>query len=307
MVKTNKDKLIVQEVLGKVSHPTLPVEGGLLGGYVTTWEGKPKIGLGIGGIKYNVRVGDSCFGWAQAEYLEPGVALMGHEEKAGEPSYGRGSSSSMAFYKMSCVGNEVTLIDGEGKGSTGVVTGKAGYAATPNHILASFPDEALEKMNIGDRVRVKSHGIGLEVEGFDGRVFNMSPCFLESLEAELEGDKLVMPVAKEIPAYAMGIGVGGSPAETGHWCIQTSPPELVKELKLDSLRIGDLVACQDVLISYGKGYYKGAVTVGVVAFGASDVAGSGPGVFAIAASKKGKIKPRIDPEANVARYLELKR
>ena len=46
---------------------------------------------------------------------------------------------------------------------------------------------------------------------------------------------------------------------------------------------------------------------GIVAFGASDQAGHGPGVFAIAASKKGKIRPRIDAEANVAKYLGLRR
>jgi len=43
----------------------------------------------------------------------------------------------------------------------------------------------------------------------------------------------------------------------------------------------------------------------VITIGGSDMAGHGPGVMAIAASKKGKIEPRIDPRANVARYLKL--
>ena len=69
------------------------------------------------------------------------------------------------------------------------------------------------------------------------------------------------------------------------------------------LKFGDIVALQDGLISYGKGYYKGAITVGVVTTGESHVAGQGPGVMAIASSKHGKIKTRVDPSANVAKYL----
>ena len=302
MIRTNKEKLIVQELLGKISHPTLLIEGRLLGGYVITWDGKPKIGLGLGGIKYNVKIGDPCFGWPEAEYLEPGVALMGIDEKTGE----RPSSHAMAFYKFSCLGNEVIVIEGEGKGSKGVVTGKIGYASTPYHVLAHFSDEDLEKLTIGDRVRVKAEGVGLKIEGFKGRIFNMSPQFLESLDVKLEDGELIVPVVKEIPAYAMGIGVGGGPAEQGHWCIQTSPSQLVKELGLEDLRIGDLVVCRDILMSYGKGYYRGAITIGVIACGASDQAGHGPGIFAIAASKEGKIRPIIEPEANVAKYLGIK-
>lgn len=304
MIKTNKDKLIVQEMLGKISHPTMLVEAGILSGYVTTWDGKPKLGIGIGGIKYNIKVGDSCFGWAEAEYLSPGVALMGIDER---PGVSVTSSASIAFYRLSCVGNEVEAMDGEGKGAKGVVVGKAGYTSVPSHVFAHFSDADLEKLTIGDRVRVRTVGVGLKIEGFNGRIFSTSPTFLESLGVELKKEELVVPVVKEVPAYVMGHGSGGSAAESGHWCIQTNPPELVREVGLENLRIGDLVACRDVLMSYGKGYYRGAVTVGVVVFGASDQAGHGVGVFAIFASKNGKIRPRIDPEANVAKYLGLKR
>ncbi|RJS90519.1 DUF4438 domain-containing protein [Candidatus Bathyarchaeota archaeon] len=292
MIKTNKDKLVVQEVLGKISHPVMIQSRG----YVITWDGKPKIGLGIGGIKYNVKVGDPIFGWPEAEYLEPGVALEGIDDRA-----------KGALLNLSCVGNEVKVISGEGKGLKGVVTGKAGYAGAPAHVLAHFSDEDLEKLAIGDKVRIKAEGVGLEIKGFEGKVFNVSPSFLESLDLELEDGELIVPVVKEIPAYAMGSGVGGGAAMSGHWCIQTCPPELVKELGLEDLRIGDLVACRDILMLYGKGYYKGAITVGIIAFGASDRGGHGAGVFAIAVSKEGKIRPRIDPEANVAKYLGLKR
>jgi hypothetical protein len=103
----------------------------------------------------------------------------------------------------------------------------------------------------------------------------------------------------------MGSGVGGSEAQRGYLCIQSCPPALVEDLGIGDLKIGDLVACRDILISYGKGYHKGGVTLGVIVFGASEKAGHGPGVMAIAASKAGKIKTRIEPDANVAKYLGL--
>ena len=70
-VKTNKDKLMKQVLLGKIAPPVMFVQGGLIGAYMTTWDGKPKIGVGVGGIKYNVKVGDSCYGWPETEYLSP--------------------------------------------------------------------------------------------------------------------------------------------------------------------------------------------------------------------------------------------
>lgn len=300
MIKTNKDKLIIQEVLGRISHP-LGSGSPSSTNYVTTWDGKPKLGIGSGGIKYNVKVGDSCFGWPEAEYLEPGVSLIGVEV----PGARAGARAGTALYGLSCVGNEVQVMGGEGKGTKGVVTGKAGYTGG-QHVTAYFSDGDLQKLTIGDKVRIRAEGVGLKIEGFDGGLFSISPSFLESLGLELKNDELIMPVVREVPAYAMGSGVGGGSGLSGHFCIQSNPPELVKELDLESLRIGDLVACRDILMYYGKGYYRGAVTVGIVAFGASDQAGHGPGVFAIAASKEGKIRPKIDPEANVVKYLGLR-
>jgi hypothetical protein len=103
----------------------------------------------------------------------------------------------------------------------------------------------------------------------------------------------------------MGMGVGGSSAESGNWCIQSNPPSLVEKYGYGDLKIGDIVACRDVLMDYGKGYYRGAVTIGVVTCGASDVAGHGPGVMALASSKKGYINSVLTQDANIAKFLEL--
>jgi hypothetical protein len=300
MVKTNKDSLVATQVIAKVSHPTLPVHGGLMGNYVTTWDGRAKLGIGLGGIKYNIRVGSPCFGWPATECLEPGVALKEDEGKPTSPGYQSPGAVATTVQAVTCIGNKVTVVSGDAKGAMGVVTGKG-----RGSILSHFVDADLANLSIGDKVKIRAEGVGLEVDGFQGDVFNVSPGFLEALSPEVRNGVLTLPAAKEVPAQAMGYGVGGSEAQRGYLCIQSTPPALVQELGLGDLRLGDVVALRDTLISYGKGYHRGAVTVGVVVFGASDVAGNGPGVLAIAASKEGKIKPRLTKDANIAKYLRL--
>jgi hypothetical protein len=213
--------------------------------------------------------------------------------------------TAQAFIKYTTVGTKVTMVSGEGKGVEGVVTGKGGTGTSGKHVFVYFKKKDLEKLNIGDKAKFLQDGVGLEIDGFDGRVFNMSPNFMDSLDLKLDGDTLEFPVVKEIPAVCMGMGVGGSSAESGNWCIQSNPPHLVEKYGYCDLRIGDIVACRDVLMDYGKGFYKGGVTIGVVTCGASDVAGHGPGVLALASSRNGKIKPRPDPSANIVNYLGL--
>lgn len=53
LIKTNVASLVRQKLVEEVIHPELWVERG----YVATWDGRPKLTVGIGGIVYNVRVG----------------------------------------------------------------------------------------------------------------------------------------------------------------------------------------------------------------------------------------------------------
>src|SRR4030065_2177899 len=57
-ITTNKEKILVTAVQGKVAQPQ-PSRG-----YIVTWDGKPKMAIGTGGINYNLKLGDKGFGWA---------------------------------------------------------------------------------------------------------------------------------------------------------------------------------------------------------------------------------------------------
>ena len=88
--------------------------------------------------------------------------------------------------------------------------------------------------------------------------------------------------------------------------IQTTCPEVYDELELKDIRFGDVVCLRDQLNWWGRGYYKGAVTIGIVVHGWSNSGGHGPGITTILSSKDATIVPKIDPSANIANYLGIK-
>jgi hypothetical protein len=284
LTNTNKDKLLKYAVIGKIVPPVVENR------YVITWNGKPKIGLGRGGINYNVKVGDSCFGFDSSEKAEPGVATDGI-----------GSDSEKNGYRYyTCVGNQAVVVSGENKNAIGTVVGKLGYLpGRAQHTLISFSETNLENLAIEDKIQVKAFGTGLLINGFeDIRVISASPTLVENL-CSIEKEVVIVPVTNIIPAFMLGMGSGGSPPEGGNWEIQTScPRDVLKELKIDKLRIGDVVALEDILSAYGRGYFKGGVTIGIISTGASDVAGQGIAVTTIMTTKNGTIKPKIDPDSN---------
>lgn len=288
MIETNKDKLLKVAVQGEIVSPTSR-------GYRAQWDGQPKLSLGMGGIKYNLKVGDPCFGWASGDHVEPGVTIRGKE---------RPRPSECALALLACIGNEAVVVSGEAKGEKGVFTGR--HAGSDD--IVWFPDETLEKLAIGDKVQVKAYGVGLRIKGFeDVRVNKCDPRLLESLGIDVKEGKLVVPVVAEIPGFLMGSGTGaGTVLEPVDYDIQTTDPKAVKKYNMERLRLGDVVCLRDQLCTSGRGYYQGAVTIGVIIHGASDYSGHGPGVNPILSTKDGRIETRIEPDANTALYLGLR-
>lgn len=285
-IKTNKDKVLTIAVQGQIA-PAQPASA-----YITTWDGKPKKAIGVGGINYNLKIGDKIFGWASGDKATVGVAAVG----TGSDRFQSG------WVVYASIGNEARLLGGKASGEKGLVIGKYG-----NYVLLHFEDDVLDKLAIGDTLQVKASGVGLEIEGFeDVIVHHISPDLLEKMNIITANEKLEVPVVKEIPAEIVGQGSGGS-SLYGNWHIQTCYPPDIKTYGLDELRYGDLVFLKDIQTDYGKGYYVGGATVGVVCSGPSDVSGQGIGVTPILSTRSGKLTPRIDPAANVGTYLGIKR
>jgi hypothetical protein len=289
LVKTNKEKLLKVAVIGEITHSTIGPS------YLTKWDQTPVLGLGRGGIVYNVRVGDPCFGWVQGEKVEPGVSAdgVGNDGEKG------------AFRNLSCIGNRVKVLNMEAKGDWGTVVGKIGYLPGRNHhVVINFEEETLAKLAIGDKVQIRVYGAGLELTDYPGvRVMSCSPRLLEGIGIEEKGGTLVIPVVKVVPAKYVGQGAGGSPTEASNWDIQTQSPDAVEYVK--GLRFGDLVMLKDILSAWGRGYYEGAVTVGIVSCGPSSSLGQGIGIASLLTCKEGEIEAKIDGEANLKNLIKL--
>jgi hypothetical protein len=287
MLKTNRAALVHMHVEGEAAPAIVPSSI-----YDITADGRAVVLPSVGGICLNVRVGDNAFAFA-GDHIEPAVSAKHKDEKI-----------NVGFCVLACVGNTATIMSGEAKGETGVVTGKHGGI---EHVLIDFPEKVMKKMGLGDKIGVRSVGVGLELEDCgDVRVFNCDPDFLEKMDVKWRSDALHVPVAKIVPAAIMGSGLGRSTVARGDYDIQSFDDETVAVYGLHELRFGDIVAITDADHSYGRIYRKGAISIGIVAHGASNVAGHGPGVTSLLTSRTGAIVPHLDKDANIATILKLR-
>jgi hypothetical protein len=292
MLKTNAEKLIKISVMGEIASPTIRSV------YNVSATGKPLVLPGVGGITYNLRVGDPACGW-EADHVEPGVSVENKENDARS-----GQAANTAFNVLSCVGNQATVATGEAKGAKGIVTGKHGGI---EHVLVDFQSEVLEKLVLGDRILVKAYGVGLKLLDFpEIKVLNMDPSLLEVWNPQPNGGKLEVPVTHIVPAAIMGSGLGANQVNSGDYDIQLFDETVVKQYGLESLSLGDLVAIIDADHSFGRIYRQGAVSVGVVVHTNCVTAGHGPGVTTLMTSPDGKIVPQITQNANIASLLKFR-
>jgi len=284
MLRTNEDKLVMLSVMGEISSPGAGPRVG--------YDGVTRVLPGTGGITYNVKVGDPAFGWA-GDHVEPGVSTKNKEER---PNAG--------YNTLSCIGNTAYVVSGDAKGAKGIVTGKHGGI---EHVLIHFDRETIEKLQVGDKVQVRGFGQGLELLDYpDVKCMNLDPSFLHKMGIQEKNGVLEVPVSAIVPPEFMGSGLGASSTETGDYDITSMEQERLKELGLDKIRLGDIVAIKDASSYYGRSYRRGAVIIGIVVHSNSFISGHGPGVTSLMTSLTGKIRPLKVERANIADYLGLK-
>jgi hypothetical protein len=111
MVRINTEQLVMQAVMGEISHPLSRISP-----YRISPEGKPVAFPNVGSISYNVKVGDLVNAF-KADHVEPGVSIKNKEKPNGayDPALG------LTF--LACIGNKAKVITGDAKGDTGIVVG----------------------------------------------------------------------------------------------------------------------------------------------------------------------------------------
>ena len=290
-IRTNEKLLIKFAVQGGVVYPKCY-------GWELTRTGESLLLPSVGGITYNVKVGDPVFGLA-GDHIEPCVSLSSDPK---EPN----KDPNRAFNTFSCIGNEAVVISGDAKGTRGVVTGHHGGV---EHVIVDLDDATLDKLTQDDKVLIHAYGQGFTLMDYpDIKVFSLAPRLFKEIGIVVVDDyRIEVPVAAVVPGMLMGSGLGHNDVFKGDYDIQTSDHETIKRYRLDQLRLGDLVAIQDHDSSYGWTYKEGAVTIGVVIHTDSHLAGHGPGVQTIMTSGKSLIVPKLNPDANLGRYLKIGR
>jgi hypothetical protein len=290
-IRTNADKLICVSVMGQIASPGFP--GLPAEPYRLDSSGRPFLLPTYGGIVYNVSVGDSAYGWL-ADCVHPGVSISLKDD-----------NGNRGLNLFACVGNTAMVMSGDAKGAKGVVTGKSGRFS--EHVIIHFAKSDREKMAIGDKINIKSCGVGMDLlDHPDVRLKSCSPELLSGLEVTTNPDgKLNVPVTAVVPPHLLGAGAGLT-SEGGSLHIQSQDRAALAEAGLDGLRLGDVVALLDYDSSWNHGYLRGAVGIGVIGQGDSPRAGYGPGVTLLMTSVPGGINPVVTPGVNIADVFALK-
>ena len=281
-VRINREQLVMQSVMGRVHHPTI-WHGNH---FKLIHTGESVVLPSVGGITYNVRIGDSVYGMA-CDHVEPGVSLKNPDRDEND-----------AVVTLACVGNEAVVISGEARGEKGRVTGFHGGI---DHTLLYFPQKTLEKLLPGDAILIRAVGQGMQIAGFpDVLCTNLDPDLFDLLGIEQKDGRLQVPVAAVVPPHLMGAGQGEGSGFTGDYDIMTADRDEVERCGLNRLRYGDLVLLQDCDNTYGRGFLRGAVSIGVVVHSDCGMMGHGPGVTTLLTCKTPEIEGVITPRANLA-------
>ncbi len=283
-LKTNEDQLVEMAVIGYVTQPTMRP-----GGYIPSSTGESRVLPGMSGFIYNARVGDPAFWWA-ADHLEPGASIA-HPEL----------DKDYAMHYLTCMGNRAFVTSGLAKGAEGIVTGEHA------RLLVDFAPEVGEKLCIGDGVQIQTYGQGLKLLDYPQIMLKKcSPALIHSIPIEELGNgKIRVPVTMELPVRIMGSGAELN-SDFVDQDLMSGDRELMAELGIDQMRLGDLVVIPDADHRYGRGYCPGAVTIALCIHGDSIMTGHGPGILTLMTCVEPAIEWVIDPQANIANYLKIR-
>ena len=282
-LKTNEKKLIKMSIGGYVTQPSFKNPG-----YIPDNDGNSVILPGMYGVVNNVKVGDKAFGW-NGDHIEPGVSIDSEN-----------IDKHFALHYLVCTGNKAIVRSGEAKGKTGIVTGE--HARN----LIHFEQNILEKICVGDQIDIITHGRGLRLLDFpEIEIKKIDPNLLKSMNFKVENKKLIVDVAIELPIKIMGSGAELN-SEYVDQDLMSGDRSLMKKLKIDQMKLGDLIVINHADHRWGRSYKKDHVSIAICIHGDSVMTGHGPGIMTIMTGTKKNLGWRINKKANLKNILKIK-
>ena len=283
VIRTNVDQLVMMAVAGAVSQPSLRSPG-----YIPNNDGKSVLLPGMSGITYNVRTGDPAFGWA-GDHVEPGVSIASADE-----------GNDFALHYLTCMGNEAVVTSGLARGARGIVTGEHA------RMLVDFEPEVYDGLAVGDTVQIMAYGRGLKLLDYPQiELKKMSPTLLDAMRIEVIDERRIrVGVAMELPVRIMGSGAELN-SEFVDQDLMSGDRCLMKQLKIDQMRLGDVIVIHHADHRFGRSFRTGAVSVALCIHGDSVMTGHGPGIMTIMTCAEPCIEWVIDREANLGTYFGL--
>ena len=244
----------------------------------------------MSGVVYNVRTGDPAFGWA-GDHVEPGVSIAAAEE-----------GNDFALHYLTCMGNEAVVTTGLAGGARGIVTGEHA------RLLIDFEPEVYDRLSVGDTIQIKACGRGLRLLDYPQiELKKTSPRLLEALRIEaIDEGRVRIPVALELPVRIMGSGAELN-SEFVDQDLMSGDRCLMKHLRIDQLRLGDVVVIHHADHRYGRSFRSGAVSIALCIHGDSVMTGHGPGIMTIMTCAEPCIEWVFDKGANLANYFGLQK
>ena len=260
---SNSNSLIKMVVAGYVSQPSFKNPG-----YIPDNDGKSVIYPGMFGVVNNVKIGDKAFGWA-GDHIEPGVSIDSEH-----------INEHFALHYMVCIGNKAIVRSGEAKGSIGVVTGE--HARN----LVHFEQKTLDKICVGDQIDIITHGRGLKLLDFpEIEIKKIDPKLLKSMNLKIIDKRLIIDVAIELPIRIMGSGAELN-SEYVDQDLMSGDRSLMKKLKIDQMRLGDLIVINHADHRWGRSFKKEYISIAICIHGDSVMTGHGPGIMTIMTGKR---------------------
>ena len=161
-------------------------------------------------------------------------------------------------------------------------------------------------MCIRDRIDIITHGRGLKLFDFpEIEIKKIDPNLLKSMNFKVKNKKLIVDVAIELPIKIMGSGAELN-SEYVDQDLMSGDRSLMKKLKIDQMKLGDLIVINHADHRWGRSYKKDHVSIALCIHGDSVMTGHGPGIMTIMTATKKNLSWKINKNANLKNILKIK-